>query len=133
MSIEQTLERIAVALEKQNELTAAIVQGKAAVAAPVPAAVKETKVKKDAPAPPVAEPEQDPFSGGEEAAVTFETLTELLKAHAKSLGTKLTVALIIKHGADRTTPKMNTIPEANFKACFDEATLDLKKVAGKAK
>lgn len=126
----EVLTRIAVAVEKIEARYAG------AVPAVVPvAASKETKAKKETSASQVmavAEKEVNPFEpeNTDDEKVTFESLTDLLKTHAKKLGTKVTVALIIKHGADRTTPKMNTIPEANFKACFDEATADLKKVEG---
>lgn len=60
--------------------------------------------------------------------ITFEKLSDLLKKHAATLGTKTTIALIQKHGADAVTPKLNTIPTANYKSCFDEATKDLTKV-----
>lgn len=129
MSIDTDINRIATALEEM--LKRMPITANANQAGPTPP-VKEKKTKETV----VAEPEIDPFGQNEapvEMAVTFETLTELLKTHAKQLGTKITVALIIKHGADKTTPKMNTIPEANFKACFDEATADLKKLDKKGK
>lgn len=132
MSIEQDLTRIAVALEemvKRMPITA-----NANMAAPTLPA-KETKAKKEASPVVAPEPEVDPFASGDTPTpvVTFESLTDLLKIHAKQLGTKVTVALIVKHGADKIVPKMNTIPEANFTACFDEATADLKKLEKKGK
>ena len=124
MALEQEIQKLIIAVEA---LTKAMGQP---APAPAPASRAAKPVKE---APPV-EQEVNPFepeASTAAPAVTFESLTELLKGHAKKLGTKLTIALIIKHGADRTTPKMNTIPEANFKACWDEATADLKKMEGK--
>ncbi len=127
MALEQEIQKLIIAVETLTKTMQGGVN-------PLPKETKTTKAVKEKEAPmTVAEPEVDPFSQDEAPApaVTFESLTDLLKVHAKKLGTKLTVALIIKHGADRTTPKMNTIPEANFQACWDEATADLKKVEGK--
>lgn len=121
MSLEQTLERIAVALEKIEARYSGI----------LPTAPRETKVKKETAAAPVAvvEPESNPFEtdAAAETAISFDALSVLLKDHSVKLGVKPTIALIIKHGADRTTPKLNTIPEGSFKACWDEATADLLK------
>jgi len=135
MSIDVDLNRIATALEEIVKIGkgGGMFTGNTGNPLPPVATPKTTKAAKETPAP-VAEPEVDPFSQTTDAAepiVNFESLTDLLKLHAKKLGTKVTVALIIKHGADRTTPKMNTIPEANFKTCFEEASADLKKVEGK--
>lgn len=129
MSIEVELGRIATALEKQNALTEALV-GKPASAAPVVAAPNtEKKAPKNAPVV-AAEVKVDPFADAEapKDELTIDILKDLLTTHAKAFGTKVTVELIKKHGADAATPKITTIPQANWKACFDEATADLKKV-----
>lgn len=129
MSIEIDLNRIATALEQM------LLRMPVASVSTVPAAVpvKEAKKSKEtAPAPvAVAEAEVDPFSHDAEVVPTFDELSTLLKEHSIKLGTKVTIALIKKHGANAVTPKLNTIPEANFKACYDEATADLKKLEGK--
>lgn len=131
----EVLTRIAVAAEKiaaQGNGSAQAVP-EAVVAKP---ATRTTKVQPVKQVTAVAEPEVDPFAQeveqDVEQGVSFDSLTELLKTHAKQLGTKTTVALIVKHGANRLIPKMNTIPEANYKACYDEATADLKKLEKKA-
>lgn len=127
MSIEQNLERIAVALE---EIAA---QGRTATTA-IAAIVKTTKASKPVTTAEKGRPETetsdevDPFAAPEaEPLVTLEKLSDTLKLHAKALGTKVTIALIKKHGADSTTPKINTIPAANWFVCFAEAEADLKK------
>lgn len=119
MSLEQVVLDLTVAVK---ELTATIKGAK------VDAPTKTTAVAAKKIAAPVAEAEVDPFAGAAEAEITFESLSDVLKTHAKALGTKTTIALIVKHGADAVVPKINTIPTANYKACFDEATADLKKV-----
>lgn len=128
MSIEQNLERIAVALEQ-------LVKSKCGT--PVPAVEPPVVTKKGlaskkealAAAAPETEEATDMFASETQAEplVTLEKLSDTLKLHAKALGTKLTIALIKKHGADSTTPKINTIPTANWFVCFAEAEADLKK------
>ena len=138
--LETVLERIAVALEKQNEMTAQLLMNKPAGAVPVvatpPAAAP--KVEKKAPkAAPVITPEPvevDPFESEAEApgsSITIESLMAHLTEHAKKFGNKVTIDLIKRHGADAVTPKIKTIPEANWKACWDEAAADLAKVTKK--
>lgn len=133
MSIETDLGRIATALEAMVKIQEKAYGLATADKQPAPAVVvptaKKASAAKAAPAAAPAEPEVDPFN--QEAAaeeVSFETLSALLKQHSVKLGVKTTIALILKHGADKVTPKLNTIPTANFKACFDEATADLKKL-----
>lgn len=131
MSIETDLGRIATALEE------IAIQGRASISltgtASTQEPVKVSTSKKTGKIDVVksVEDDVDPFSQDEkpkEDVLTLDKLKELLTIHAKKLGTKTTIALIIKHGADPATPKINTIPETNFQKCFDEATLDLKKV-----
>lgn len=132
MSIEVELGRIATALEKQNALTEALVNGKGNPLPP-PAPLAAPKVEKKAPKnAPVVEPEavdagEGMFEDGP-TGVTLDALKELLTQHAKAFGTKVTLAMIISHGADKDTPKIATIPEVNWAACFTQATADLKKV-----
>lgn len=143
MSIEQTLERIAVALEKMEARYAGVLDAAPLVSAVVPATViKEKKTTKAAPqaAPvnaPVIQPEADSFTlpGAEEvvplakdSTITLDDLKDKLTAHAKAFGTKVTVELIKKHGADAVVPKIATIPTANYAACMTEVESDLKKL-----
>lgn len=122
MSIETDLGRIATSLEI---IVKHLTTDKAAPAREPaqPAAAKKTAAKPV----PTPEPEVDPFAEPQ-AEISLDTLSDLLKKHAKALGTKTTIALILKHGADKVTPKINTIPTANYAACFAEAEGDLKKV-----
>ncbi len=140
MSLEIDLGRIANALEQMVKLMQnenGVTKINYSISAPkdanqgAPAIAKEKKSAPKTEAPVV---EADPFAEqpvASDAVITLDQLTEVLKQHAKALGTKITIALIIKHGADKTTPKINTIPTANFKACFDEANKDLVKLGGK--
>lgn len=132
MSLEITLERIAVALE-------AIAKAKSGNPLPVLAPVKDKKAKpapevQNAPAEQQAAPESDPFaqeSGGQPSTITLGELTDLLRSHAKKLGNPVTIALVKKHGADPVMPKITGIPEGNYQACYDEAMKDLKKAEKK--
>ena len=132
--LEEQLKRIADALEKQIALTESLLNVKPQ-ANPLPPA---PKVEKKAPkaAPVIAESEADPFAdenqdAGLAAGITIETLMAHLTEHAKKFGNKVTIDLIKRHGADQVTPKIKTIPEANWKACWDEAAADLAKVTKK--
>jgi hypothetical protein len=128
--LEEQLKRIADALEKQNALTESLIGNKAPAnqQGPVPVAPTPPKVEKKAPkAAPVVE--VDPFAEeAAEPALTFDQIKETLTAHAKQFGSKVTIELMKKHGADAAAPKINTIPEGNWKVCFDEASAELKKV-----
>lgn len=131
MSIEQTLERIAVAVEKiaagrgEPSVTIASVTQTTIPAVPI-------KIKKEKPmAVPAEKSEFDLPSGNadttNEIPITFDQLKDRLTAHATNFGTKVTLPIMVRHGADAITPKMNTIPEANWKACLAEINADLKK------
>lgn len=125
MSLESDLNRIATALE---EIVKGLKNGVSqTIAAPV--AMKEAKPKAAKAEPVVAE--QDPFAPADEVGapvVSFDVLSTLLKQHSIKFGTKVTIALMIKHGANASTPKLNTIPEGSYQACYDEACADLKKL-----
>lgn len=136
MSIEQTLERIAVALEKiearfaGNVTTAAVTIATPAIVAPVAKDKKKTAAAAPVAAPVIAAAEPSEFDlpgQGAEEPLTFEHLKGRLTLHATTFGTKVTLPIMVKHGADNVTPKMNTIPEANWKACLAEINADLKK------
>lgn len=142
--IEETLVRIAVALEKQNELVCMLAFKKAGPesgpfnqGADVPVeTVKKTRKVAEPVKPVVAEPvaeEIDPFAAEPEPVaaskeVTFDMLSDFLRKHSVTFGTKTTMALMIKHGADKGTPKLNTIPEKSFNACYAEAQQDFDKL-----
>jgi hypothetical protein len=136
MSIEQTLERIAVALEKiaevrENLLIMTSPAADPAVKKPGRPAKAVAPVGAPVVTPPPPEALPDPFAeGAPAAAISFEQLTDLLKKHSKTFGVKTTIALMVKHGADATTYKMSTIPTASYQALFTEATADLEKVPG---
>lgn len=133
MSIESDLNRIATALEEMVKICRSNIQAEVVPAPALKAAEPVKKVKKEV---PVVQPEPDTDPFGQEVSTqpepTFESLTSLLKAHSIALGTKVTIALIIKHGADRMTPKLNTIPQASFSACYAEAKADLAKLEVKS-
>jgi len=128
MSLENDLKRIADALE---------------VIASTLTSQKDVSVKKVEEVPEVepvkAEPKKEKKAKKEEPVVVEEVrvvvnkdaVEGLLRKHAQILGAKTTIALMIKHGADKTTPKIATIPEANYAAVIEEATADLNKVEKK--
>ena len=137
MSIEQTLERIATALE-----TIAKACDKAPAAAPTaaPAAAKPATTKAAKPttgmtapaATPVVapQPEHDPFAQEAEVPVptiTIQQLEESLRHHAKAFGTPTTLALMVKHGADRAKTTIKSIPTVGYQPLNDEIEADLKK------
>jgi len=132
MSIENSLERIAAALETIAANTGSPVLG----ATPVSLEKKSEPIKVKAPkaAPVVAAPAiEDPFAGEEEQpkapAVSFEQMSETLKKHAKTFGSPVTIKLMKDHGADPKTPKLATIPEANFAKITAQAITELEKAA----
>jgi hypothetical protein len=127
MSLENDLKRIADALE---------------VIASTLTSQKDVSVKKVEEVPEVepvkAEPKKEKKAKKEEpvveevkVVVNKDAVEGLLRKHAQILGAKTTIALMIKHGADKTTPKIATIPEANYAAVIEEATADLNKVEKK--
>lgn len=122
MSIENTLERIAVALE-------AIAQGGApanlnAPAKPTPAAAPAPRAAKAAPAAaePVAPVADAKVYTQAEVLETLKTLADI-----EDFGSAETIALMVKHGANKETPAVRTIPAANYGALMLEATGLLKK------
>jgi len=132
MSIESLLERIAVALEKIAATADVITVEETPVVEPTP---KAKKAKKDDAVNPMevlenldkkveevaAAPEPQPV-------ITVEVLTVKLREHANTIGAQFTQAIMLKHGANKTTPKISTIPLANYVACYKEAEAELKKV-----
>lgn len=121
MSIETSFERIAVALEEIAEFAKS-----GAVNTPAPAPVT-TKKKQ---APEAAPVEEDVAPAGK--AYTKAEVLEGLKAHADEVGSDLTIKLMIKHGADATVTRVDTIPVANYGALMTDVERDLaKKSKGK--
>ena len=113
MSIEQSLERIASALERL------------AGNAPVP------EIQVDAPTAKVGRPrkaaelapavEEDPLAlAPAEKAVTTEEVRAALQAFMAKNGIEKTKALMIKHGANAAKPIITTIPEKNYAAVMVE-------------
>lgn len=146
MSIEQDLTRIANALETLVNISAAAYTGGAVPSAsensggtitgnaPPPAkpAAKTALKKKAEPAPVVEEPSEfDTEESADQVQLTTAEIEATLRRHAKAVGSPTTIKLMIKHGADKVTPKIATIPQANYQAIYDEAEADLKKVEGK--
>lgn len=134
MSIETDLGRIATALEQMVKLCSASKETTSVhVTVPSGPAAKSAKKQADKPVPAVESVvESDPFQSESPAQeeLTEAKLGEFLKTHATTFGTKATIALIKKHGADPVTPKINTIPQANWQACYNEAKEDMLKKKG---
>ena len=106
MSIEQSLERIAVALET---ITANVpVIGVATDAAP-----KEKKAKKE-----TALPAEDILSDA--PTYTQDEVHKSLRAYMDKNGIDKTKALMIKFGASAVKPVLTSIPVANYAALMKE-------------
>lgn len=154
MSIEQLLERIAVAVEQNNELlSVAMFPQKNTSAQPVPAVAvpapttsakrgRTPAVSSAAPAaavvapaaPVVAETMFDEPSGvAAQTEVTYESLVAILRRHADAVGIDHTKALMIKYGADKTTPKVGAISKENWAICFETAEKDIEALTKKVK
>lgn len=131
--LEEQLKRIADALEKQNALTESLIGNKNQLPSLTSTVANGPKVEKKAPkAAPVVEKEPEPdvnsmFDESAPAGITQESLKETMTQHAHLFGAKTTIALMVVHGADKTTPKISTIPQANWQAAFDQATAEIKK------
>lgn len=138
--IEQTLERIATALEKIATNGGGNLQNTNSVNHKVTEMpVKATKTAKTATAPvgapvvvsEVESVENDPFADAQiGATVTIDMVKDVLAKHARAFGTQQTIDLIKRHGADAVTPKIAGIPAKNFAACIAEAEKDLAKLPG---
>ena len=111
MSLEQNVERIAVALETLVALASAGNQAEA----------KPAKAKKEKDVAPA--PVDDMFDAPKpEEKVTLDQLKDVLRAHMAKNGTEKTKALMIKHGAAVAKPVISSIPEANYAALLKEAS-----------
>ena len=109
MSIEQSLERIATALES--------IVAKGPSEPPPPSEAKPRGRPKAAPAPVV---EEDPLGDGPAVAVTQDQLHAALKGFMDKNGIDKTKALMIKHGAAAQKPVLTSIPAANYAALMAE-------------
>lgn len=118
MSIEQSLERIATALEQMVGTT------KDKTGQPELSERKEDltpKKERKPKAPSVISPEEPSST----ATVSLEDLTNLLRKHASALGIPSTKALMVKFGADAETPNVNSIPTNNYGTLAEAAKKDL--------
>lgn len=137
MSLEQTLERIAVALETiavntkpvGNPAPVAATQAtpaaeppkkttkKAAPAAEAPVATTPDLADLEPPAPPTAP-----------AVVTEEMLRDALKRHVIKFGKDATGKVITKFGAKANAPLIADIDKTKYAQCVEALEADLKKV-----
>ena len=108
MSIEESLSRIALALET------IVAKGPGE---PPPSEAKPRGRPKAAPAPVV---EEDPLGDGPAVAVTQDQLHAALKGFMDKNGIDKTKALMIKHGANAAKPVLTSIPAANYAALMAE-------------
>ena len=114
MSIEQNVERIAVALENLVELT------KVAMAMPAEEGKKKKKTEAVA---AVATGIEDMLGDGAakpEEKITLDQVKDALRGHMTKNGAEVTKALMIKHGANAAKPVVTSIPEANYPALMKE-------------
>lgn len=107
MSIENTLERIATALEKIAAGKGSSQPDVGLVALEEPVKKTATKVKKDAP-PAAAATTAAPVE------ITKAQVEEVLKKYASKKGIPSTKELIVKHGANKETPTIASIPVGNY-------------------
>ena len=105
MSIEEKLERIAVALEETLELCKANSQE----------APKRGRLAKEK---ETALPAEDILADA--PVYTQDEVHKALRAFMDKNGPDKTKTLMIKHGADKVTPKITTIPVANYAALMKE-------------
>lgn len=145
MSIENTLERIAVALEtlvsveiqRRNDLaktqgpaeTGPAETGPATQAQQADAPKKKTNKKENPVAEPsvglpMGEPEPTPVT---DKPITKDELTKSLRLHASRYGVPITKGLMIKAGANPTEPTVDSIPVINYAALYTQITGDLSK------
>ena len=110
MSIEQNVERIAVALENLVELT------KVAMAMPA----EEGKKKKKTEAVAAVATGIEDMLGDAAPKITLDQVKDALRAHMTKNGAEVTKALMIKHGANAAKPVVTSIPEANYPALMKE-------------
>ena len=106
MAIEQSLERIAVALEK-------IAEG-SVTAVPEPAKKPGRPAKTAEPAP------AEDLLGVDVKPVTQEEVHAALKAFMTKYGIEKTKVLMIKNGADQAKPVISSIPRANYAALMED-------------
>ena len=116
MSLEQNVERIAVALETLVVLAQASEAPKG-----TEAPEKKKKVKEPAPQAGIEDMLGDGAAKPEEK-VTLDQLKDVLRGHMAKNGTEKTKALMIKHGAAVAKPVISSIPEANYAALLKEAS-----------
>lgn len=113
MSIEQSFERIAVALEeiasqgRGENVTVSLTVPPLANQQEAP---KKEKVKK-----PIAEKVEEKVASKD---VTKEELTAALRKHATANGIPVTKALMIQHGANADTPTFDSLPTKNYAALY---------------
>ena len=106
MSIEQSLERIAIATEEL--LALAKTQSDAPAKRGRPTKEKEAEVTDD-------------ILGNESApAYTKDDVLKALRGFMDKNGGEKTKELMIKHGADKAKPVLTTIPEKNYPALMKE-------------
>lgn len=132
MSIEQTFERIAVALEQQVELLKISLNAGVNVEttgvealpiepeSPAPKVSKKTKktteqavaVESDLPGIPAEQPiakEAEQANGP-----TYKQMEDLLRQHAAKFSIPVTKKLMIEHGANATVPTIASIPKESY-------------------
>ena len=122
MSIEQSLERIAVALELIANRYEGNVPPKAVPEVDLDKPKRGRPAKEPAPAVPAVE--IDPLTGEpvkpELAAITLDQVRDALRAHMKTNGIEKTKALMIKFGAPVANPVVTGIPVTNYAALLKE-------------
>ena len=106
MSIEQSLERIAIALEE--------IAGPGKIAPAGTEAPKEKKAKKEAPAAPIEDILADA------PVYTQDEVHKALRAYMDKNGIEKTKVLMIKFGASAVKPVLTSIPVANYAALMKE-------------
>jgi len=111
MSIENSLERIAVALE-----SIAASKGNA-----VPVLAQEAPAKKKTTAPVTPILDEDPLGGAPvENSITMDDIHKALRGYMDKNKIEKTKELMIKYGANAAKPVLTSIPEKNYAALMKE-------------
>jgi hypothetical protein len=122
MSIEQSLERIANALEASMAKDGMAARPLAETESDKPKRGRPAKAPETATAPV----EIDPLTGEPiqpvlaAAAITLDQVRDALRAHMKTNGIEKTKALMIKFGAPVANPVVTGIPVTNYAALLKE-------------
>ena len=122
MSLEQTLERIAIALERganaSEEMLSILKESEAPVAAPKATKVKQAKA--DAPTPAETPVPEELQPTPTQKVYTTEEVLNALKTVSLKKDVTTAKGLMVKYGAKKEGPMMKDIPIAKYPSLMEE-------------